>query len=432
MTEHTESSQVEFKQSVCAGAIKTIIAFANTEGGDLYIGVSDSGEVTGVDDLDEELTKLSSMMRDSIRPDILMNCSVRVEELEGKNVIVVRVQQGTKRPYYLASKGPRPEGVFIRSGAATLPSSESSILRMIQQSEQDSFETRASLQQNLTFEYAASEFYRKGLDLGADELRTLGAKTPSGSYTNLGLLLSDQCPPTIKAALFSDDERTVFTSREEFSGSILKQLSDAYDFLERNNHFQTTFDGLERIDHHDVPPIALREALVNSVAHREYALSGPTLLSVMPGGIEIVSLGGLPLGIEYPDLSAHISMPRNKLLSNILFRLELIEAYGTGIGRMRGSYAGSGLRPSIRVTANTFTVELPNRNAAHPETARDADLSAEVRSLLSGGVPRTRRDVQDALGISQTAAIRLLNELEADGYVQRVGGGKNTRYTISR
>lgn len=121
MFEHAESSQVEFKSTVCAGAIKTIIAFANTEGGDLYIGVSDEGEVIGIEKLDDELTKLSSMMRDSIRPDILMNCSVRVEDLGEKSIIVVHVQQGTKRPYYLASKGPRPEGVFIRSGAATPP-----------------------------------------------------------------------------------------------------------------------------------------------------------------------------------------------------------------------------------------------------------------------------------------------------------------------
>lgn len=432
MNDDVESGQVEFKQSVCAGVIKTIIAFANTEGGDLYIGVADDGEVVGVENLDDELTRLSSMMRDSIRPDILMHCSVRPDMTDGKSIIHVHVERGTKRPYYLASKGPRPEGVFIRSGAATLPSSESSILHMIRQSEQDSFESRPSLVQDLTFEYASAEFGRKGLPLGTDELRTLGARTPTGTYTNLGLLLSDQCPPTIKAALFSDDERTTFTSREEYSGSILKQLSDAYGFLERNNHYRTAFDGLERIDHHDVPPIALREALVNSVAHREYALSGPTLVSVMPSEIEIVSLGGLPLGIEFPDLSAHISMPRNKLLSNVLFRLELIEAYGTGIGRMRGSYVGSGLTPSILVTANTFTVELPNRNVPRAGMAVESDPVADACSVLNDGAPRSRREIQDALGVSQSTATRLLNDLEAEGRVRRIGGGKNTRYTIPR
>lgn len=432
MIKRVESSQVEFKQSVCAGAIKTIIAFANTEGGDLYIGVEDDGEIIGICNLDEELTRLSNMMHDSIRPDILMNCSIRPESIDGKSVILVHVERGTKRPYYLAAKGPRPEGVFIRSGAATLPSSESGILHMIQQSEQDTFESRPSLLQDLTFGYASEKFSRKNLSFGANELRTLGARTATGSYTNLGLLLSDQCPSTIKAALFSDAERTAFTFREEYSGSILKQLADAYSFLERNNHYKMSFDGLERIDHHDIPPVALREALINSVAHREYALSGPTLISVMPNKVEIVSLGGLPLGIGYSDLSAHISMPRNKLLSNVFFRLELIEAYGTGIERMRNSYNDSGTQPTIRITPNTFTVELPNRNAPHPKLTNEADSDAEVRSILGDGKARSRKEIQNELGVSQSTAIRLLKELETQGHVKRVGSGKNTRYAITR
>ena len=106
MIKRVESSQVEFKQSVCAGAIKTIVAFANTEGGDLYIGVEDDGEIIGICNLDEELTRLSNMMHDSIRPDILMNCSIRPESIDGKSVILVHVERGTKRPYYLASKDP--------------------------------------------------------------------------------------------------------------------------------------------------------------------------------------------------------------------------------------------------------------------------------------------------------------------------------------
>lgn len=97
-------------------------------------------------------------------------------------------------------------------------------------------------------------------------------------------------------------------SREEYAGSVLKQLADSYAFMERCSRFRATFEGLERNDYYDVPPIAMREALANSVAHREYALSGLTLVSVMPGGMAIVSPGGLPLGIEEADLDAHVSM----------------------------------------------------------------------------------------------------------------------------
>lgn len=430
-----EDLHTEFKRSVSAGALKTIIAFANTGGGTLYIGVDDAGTPVGVDNVDAELTKLSSMMRDSIRPDILMSAECDVERIEGCAIIIVRVARGVKRPYYLASKGPRPEGVFVRSGASSVPATETAILRMVQETEGDAFEMRPSLRQDLTFAYASDEFTRKGLAFGEGEFRTLGIALPDGTYTNLGLLLSDQCPPTVKAAQFADDARNTFMSREEYAGSVLKQLADSYAFMERCNRFRTTFEGLERTDYYDVPPVAMREALVNSVAHREYALSGPTLVSVMPGGMEIVSPGGLPLGIEESDLDAHISIPRNKMLANVLFRLELIEAYGTGIGRIHASYDGCAVSPQIRLTPNTFTVLLPNRNAplgAGGQTGDDGNSIAENRLLavLHDGA-QTRSEVQKALGVSQTTAIRMLGELIKRGLVQKRGAGRSTVYELT-
>ena len=143
---------------------------------------------------------------------------------------------------------------------------------------------------------------------------------------------------------------------------------------------------------------------MNSVAHREYALSGPTLVSVMPSAVEIVSLGGLPMGIEYEDLSARISMPRNRALANVLFRLELIEAYGTGIGRMRESYEGEGLSPEITVTTNTFSIVLPNRNA------QDVKVAEAAGSLSTAG--------------------RILADLVSNGRVTRIGSGRGTRYRL--
>lgn len=427
-----EDERTEYKTVVNDGAIKTIVAFANSNGGTLYVGVDDNGKAVGLDDVDSEMTKLANMMRSNIKPDILMMVSCEVEDVGGVDVIAVHVGRGVKRPYYLASKGLRPEGVYVRSGAASVPSSDTAILRMVQETEGDTFETRRSLEQELTFDYASAEFARKGIPFGEGEQRTLGIAGAEGGFTNLGLVLSDQCPPMIKSAVFDDDDRGTFATREEYSGSLLKQLADSYAFLEYNNRFRTSFEGLERVDHHDYPAVALREALVNSVAHREFALSGPTLVSVMPSKVEIVSLGGLPLGLEYPDLSAHVSMPRNRLLANVLFRLEIIEAYGTGIDRMRKSYDGSGLDVEIEVTPNTFSVTLPNRNVAERPRRRPLEAPkgfAPVAAALENGA-RTRREVQDELGVSQSTAIRLLAELADKGLIVKEGQGKAVRYKL--
>lgn len=420
-----EGERVEFKREMNSSAVKTIVAFANTGGGTLFVGVEDDGKPIGIDDIDAELLRITSMLRDSVRPDILMMVSIEAEQEDGKDIVAIRVGRGIKRPYYLAAKGPRPEGVFVRSGAASVPASDTAILHMIKESESDSFESHRSMRQDLTFEYASGEFSKKSLSLGKDEFRTLGMTDSEGFFTNLGLMLSDQCPPTIKSALFADDDRNVFLAREEYSGSILRQLADAYAFLERNNRYRTQFEGLDRVDYYDYPAAALREALINSVAHREYSLSGPTLVSVMPSSVEIVSLGGLPLGIEYEDLSAHISVPRNRMLANVLFRLELIEAYGTGIGRMRASYESSSILPRISVTANTFTVSLPNRNVYVAEGS--TWVVSDVLRFLSDN-SHSRAEVQNAFGMSQSTAVRVLSELVAKGEIAREGTGKATRY----
>lgn len=422
-----EGEHVEFKEAVCDSAIKTVAAFANSGGGKIYIGVKDDGEVAGIEDVDGELLRLTGKMRTNIRPDVLMMVSTEVETHDGRAVIVVTVEKGSKRPYYLAAKGLRSEGVYIRSGASSVPSSEAAILQMIQESSGDSFEARPSSNQELSFEFATSYFAESGLSLTNAEMRTLGMLA-ADEFTNLALLLSDQCPSFVKAASFDDDTRNVFLERAEFSGSILKQLEDAYGFLVSHDKFRTSYEGLRRVDHDDYPKQALREAVANAVVHREYALSGPTLVSVMPSLVEITSLGGLVPGIEREDLGANISLPRNKLLAALMYRLGIIEAWGTGIGRMRSSYEGSGAEVGISITPNTFTVRLPNRNATAHATEPASDRAAVMRAVKNG--LGTRLEIQRETGFSQSKTIGLLGQLVRDGILEKKGESRNTRYVL--
>lgn len=424
-----ENEHIECKETVNDSTIKTIAAFANSGGGQIYIGVSDDGEVLGVRDIDGELLRLTDKMRTNIRPDILMMVNTDVEAFDDKKLIVITVKKGPKRPYYLAPKGLRPEGVYIRSGSASVPSSETAILQMIQESSGDSFEAYLSMRQDLTFKFAASYFEESGLGLADSEMRTLGMLTAEG-YTNLAFLLSDQCPSFVKAASFDDDSRDVFLERDEYSGSILRQLEDAYNFLVSHDKFKTEYEGLRRVDFDDYPKQALREAIANAIAHREYALSGPTLVSVMPSSAEITSLGGLVPGITQEDLGANISMPRNKMLAALMYRLGIIEAWGTGIGRMRSSYGDDGAAVVISITPNTFTVKLPNRNVLGSAAKPITDKDAVIQAVESGC--HTRADIQLRTGFSQSKAIGLLRELVDSGELKREGESRNTRYALIR
>jgi ATP-dependent DNA helicase RecG len=95
-----ENENTEFKREYTSDIKKTVVAFANSKGGTIYIGISDDGEIIGVDDLDQTLQNALNSIRDSIKPDVSIYTSSRVKNIEGKNVIEINIQRGINRPYY--------------------------------------------------------------------------------------------------------------------------------------------------------------------------------------------------------------------------------------------------------------------------------------------------------------------------------------------
>ena len=157
----TENKLTEFKREYVDDIKNTVVAFANTDGGTLYIGVNDDGTVCGVQDIDGTMLRVTNALRDAVRPDITMFVECRNETMDGKPIIAVVVQRGTARPYYLHGKGIRPEGVYIRQGASTVPATDTAILGMIKETSGDSYEAARSLNQQLTFEKAAAYFKKR-------------------------------------------------------------------------------------------------------------------------------------------------------------------------------------------------------------------------------------------------------------------------------
>lgn len=435
-----KTETVELKAIVQDNIKKEIVAFANCVGGIIYVGVADDGEVLGIENADECTLQVSNMVRDAIKPDITMFLHYETLNCDGKAVVAISIQRGTNRPYYLAKKGLRPEGVYVRQGYSSVPATDTAIREMIKETDGDSFEDMRSVQQTPTFNAVQQEFDTRHIAFGPPQMQTLKIISADGLYTNLGLLLSDQCPHTIKVAVFEGTDQSVFHDRREFSGSLLHQLHEVYDYIDIHNQTHAAFRKLLRIDTRDYPEVAIRESLLNALVHRDYSIRASTLISIYADRIEIISLGGLMPGLELDDLMMGISVCRNPHLANIFYCLQLIEAYGTGLQKIITSYAGASVQPKIAVAAHTFKLILPNMNAIRRETeapkpAAPAPVPAssceeKILQFLADTPSITRKEAQALLGISQSTTGRVLKAMIAAGQLVQLGGGRTTRYAL--
>ena len=431
-----ESETVELKAIVVEDIKKEIIAFANGKGGKLYIGVRNDGTVSGLDDPDRASLQVSNMVRDAIKPDLTMFLHYETLTVGEKKIVAIDVQQGTERPYYIAKKGLRPEGVYVRQGYSSVPATNAMIRHMIKETDGDHFEEMRSMEQDLTFESAGKEFADRNIQFGQAQMKTLGIMTQDGVYTNLGLLLSDQCVHTIKAAVFEGTNQNQFKDRKEFTGSLFRQMDDVYDFIDFRNQIHSSFEKLRRIDRRDYPEAAIRESLLNLLIHREYAFRASSFISIYTDRIEFTSIGGLVSGVTVKDVTMGISVCRNVKLANIFYRLELIEAYGTGILKIMDAYEGSGLTPKIETSDHAFKIILPNLNTktkgSYSEDSRSSTGEEKVVALAKKQGSVTRKEVETLLGIGQTTSGRLLKQMVENGLVVRKGKGKNTHYCLSK
>ncbi len=437
-----ENKVIEFKREYTEDIKYAVVAFANTEGGKIYIGIRDDGSVLGVQDTDATMLRITNMIRDVIRPDVTMFTECAVETMDGLSVIVLTVQRGTARPYYLAVKGIRPEGVYVRQGASSVPASEAAILNMIRETSGDCYEDARSINQQLTFTKVEEYFARHNMAFGDQQKRTLNIIGSDGNFTNLGMLLSDQCVHTIKLAVFDGSKKSVFRDRKELSGSLLSQLEDAYSYIDGFNRTRAEFEGLIRIDKRDYPGEALREALLNAITHRDYSFSGSTLISIFDDRIEFVTIGGLVRGLSFDDIMLGVSALRNQKLANVFYRLKLIEAYGTGILKINESYADYAVKPQIEVTGNAFKITLPNTNYVPERKAEVSTKPVKVKSktnrqeiLLHLAKKRgyiVRKDVEAELKVSQATAILLLRDMVDTGLLIKEGSGKQLKYRAAK
>jgi ATP-dependent DNA helicase RecG len=332
--------------------------------------------------------------------------------------------------YFLSYKGLKPTGVYVRSGTTSAPASEDAIRMMIRMTDGDSFESNRSLIQELTFTSLNKEMERRNLEFSEIQMKNLGILSTDDIYTNMGLLVSDQCKHSIKFAVFQGNDKLVFKYRKELTGSLFAQLIDAYKTIDFYNGTKATFHELLRTDERDYPEDAIREALLNAIVHRDYSFGGSTIINLYSDRLEIISLGGLVSGLSLEAAMLGASQPRNEKLASLFYRMKLIEAYGAGISKIISCYKGLPVQPKFENVEGAFRVVLPNTHAQ--ELSIEDEKYLPILRLYEKQKEITRSDVEEALGIGTTHAINMLKKMLEKELIRKVGSGRLTRYVMKQ
>lgn len=433
-----ESESVELKEILKEDILKEVVAFANTSGGTIYVGIDNDGNELGVQDVDKTYTSLTNLIRDGILPDVTL--FTRCELIKEK-IIKVTVSEGSSKPYYLKKNGIKPSGVYVRQGPSSVGATWEQIRQFIKYSDGDSFELARSMEQNLTFNEAVQEFKNRGVEFAESKYVTLGIKDAEKNlFTNLAWLISDQCTHSVKVAVFEDAANTIFLDRQEFKGSVFKQLNDTFNYLKLNNRTISTIKGLDRIDSMDYPPETIREALINALIHRSYSFSGSIIININKERMEFISLGGLVAGLTPGDIMAGVSLSRNPSLCQVFSRLKHIEAYGTGIRRIYEAYKSCDVLPIITVTENSFKIELPNMNFKGRESYRrksgenkPVKLTTQMQVILDNLAEKeylTEDDFMDLLDVKRTRAYIISKQMIDMNLIDIVGRGKGKKFVL--
>jgi len=326
-------------------------------------------------------------------------------------------------------------------GGAFLCPCREHIRQMIKDNGTGQFIAELSIEQNLTFEYADKVFAERDVKFGEGQKQSLGLIRPDGRYTNLALILSDQCPYTTKAAIFEGVTKEKFKDRKEFTGSIFKQAEDVHSYLHVFNRTRSTIEGMYRVDHPDYPPVAIRESYVNALIHRDYYIEGSILVSMFDDRLEFMSLGGTMPGVTRDLMLAGVSVARNEKLAQVFYRLNIIEAFGTGIPRIFGAYAGSTAEPEIPVIDGGFLMRIPNMNyATQNDNGNENGKTADGKAANGSNEQRlldafpdmsfTKEDAADVLGISASGAYKLLQRMTGRNLLAARKDGNKWTYLV--
>jgi ATP-dependent DNA helicase RecG len=444
-----EGKTLEFKRDLSSikPILKTLIAFANTAGGTLIIGVDDCKEIVGIKDIFEGEERLANAIADNIRPSLMPD--IESTSIEGKSLLVVRVPHW-RGPFFLKSKGIE-NGVYIRLGSTNRvaePELLEELKRSISKISFDQLPCPGSDIQSLDQDRIREKFGQVNRKVDEAKLETLGVLVPySGKLvcSNGGIILfgksaiRERLFPNsfVRCARFRGTEKIDFIDQYDVEGTMLDAMDEVPKFIRRNTRVAARIEKMEREDVPEYSPIAVREVLTNAFVHADYSIQGmnPRIV-IFSDRLEVESPGMLPFGYTLDDLRAGVSHVRNKVIARVFRELNLMEEWGTGYKRVveacdKGGYP----KPEWHEQGLAVRVVFePHRLTQDEVEQRQSLLSRheKIIDLLKKNDSLTAKEIFNHLAeeITERTLRNDLSELKEKGILKQIGLGPSTKWTL--
>lgn len=439
-----EGYYLEFKQSLTKDIADEMVAFANASGGKILLGVDDKRSIVGV--------AQSNTLRSQIQ-DIARNCdpSLQVTIQETESVIIVDIEEGETKPYRSKS------GFFIRVGANSQKMNTQQIKAFIQAEELFQFDEmiRTDVEFNgaLSDELVNRFIQKAGINNNfqstahiLQNLRIIRTKNHRTYLTNAGILFFTQSPSyffpqaQITCVAYGSAEKIDIIDRKDFGDDVLTNIEHVFSFLRRHLSEASIIEGVNRKNQLEIPEVALREAIVNAIAHRDYTEKGARILiELFPDRLQITSPGGMPKGLKKADLGKY-SLSRNPLIAELLFRVGLVEKLGTGINRIQAALSEAKLQPASFKIDTFFSVKMERALVQQSKSETGGPIGSPIGSPIGGPIPSlsprqkevlalirennqlTKRALAEKLAINVSAAQAHIDALKDKGIITREGG----------
>jgi len=414
-----ETRTIEFKENITNSFLKTVSAYSNYDGGVIYFGIDDNGNVKKLQNIKQVCLDIENKINDNISPQ--PNYTLEIQNND--QIIKLTVRSGIQKPYLYKSKA------YKRNDTATIEVDTLELSRLILEGKNIRFEELPCEDQKLSFEVLQHKLKENIQieDFNQDTLKTLNLYDNVNGYNNAAGLLADKNHfPGIDIVKFGENI-SIIQKRSTFENiSVLDAYEKSIDIF-RDYYQYEVIEGADRKKIEKIPEAAFREAIANALIHRVWDVESQIRVLMFDDRIEVVSPGGLPSGItEREYLDGKISVLRNRNLANVFYRLGFVEIFGTGVTRIKQLYEAGLKKPDFDVSENTIKIVLP----VFEENLNLTEDEREIYKILSKTMLKSISEIAPLVPFGKSKTTQLLKDMGQKGVVVVEGKGRGTKYII--